>query len=114
MSARKWASNQDANGRKVQNLGAPTAASSDAARILDVESARDYAVSRANHSGSQLANTISDFATTVRLNRLDQMAAPTAPVGFNTQRITGLADPSAAQDAATKAAETVSKATKGR
>lgn len=40
--------------------------------------------------------------TRVRANRLDQMAAPTAALGFNSQRITGLADPTAAQDAATK------------
>lgn len=38
----------------------------------------------------------------VRANRLDQLAAPTAAVGLNNQRITGLADPTAAQDAATK------------
>lgn len=38
----------------------------------------------------------------VRANRLDQMAAPTAAVALNSQRITGLADPTAAQDAATK------------
>lgn len=48
------------------------------------------------------ASKISDFATSVRTNRLDQMAAPTASVSFNNQRITGLADPSDAQDAATK------------
>lgn len=38
----------------------------------------------------------------VRANRLDQLAAPTVAVGLNSQRITGLADPIAAQDAATK------------
>ena len=38
----------------------------------------------------------------VRANRLDQMAAPTAALALNSQRITGLADPTAAQDAATK------------
>ena len=38
----------------------------------------------------------------VRANRLDQMAAPTAAVALNSQRITGLAEPTAAQDAATK------------
>ncbi len=37
-----------------------------------------------------------------RANRLDQLAAPTAAVALNSQRITGLADPTAAQDAATK------------
>jgi len=49
------------------------------------------------------AAKISDFDTQVRTSRLDQMAAPTASVALNSQRITGLADPSGAQDAATKA-----------
>jgi len=48
------------------------------------------------------ASKISNFDTQVRTSRLDQMAAPTAAVAFNNQRITGLAEPSAAQDAATK------------
>lgn len=52
---------------------------------------------------SLTASKISDFDTQVRTSRLDQMAAPTAAVAFNTQRITGLGDPSGAQDAATKA-----------
>lgn len=38
----------------------------------------------------------------VRTNRLDQMAVPTASVSFNSQKITNLLDPTAAQDAATK------------
>ena len=38
----------------------------------------------------------------VRLNRLDQMAAPTASVSMGSQRITNLADPTAASDAATR------------
>lgn len=49
------------------------------------------------------ANKISDFDTQVRTSRLDQMAAPTAPVSANSQKITNLADPADAQDAATKA-----------
>ncbi|MGI9143332.1 MAG: hypothetical protein ACR2IJ_09120 [Fluviibacter sp.] len=48
------------------------------------------------------ANKISDFDTQVRTSRLDQMAAPTAAVGFNNQKASGLADPVSAQDAATK------------
>jgi hypothetical protein len=58
---------------------------------------------RANHTGTQLAATVSDFDTQVRTSRLDQMAAPTGSVAFNAQKITGLADPTLAQDAATKA-----------
>jgi len=51
-----------------------------------------------------LAHTkISDFDTGVRVNRLDQMTAPSAAVSLNSQKITGLADPTSDQDAATKA-----------
>jgi len=46
---------------------------------------------------------VSDFDAGVRTNRLDQMTQPSAAVGFNGQRITGLADPVGDQDAATKA-----------
>jgi hypothetical protein len=48
---------------------------------------------RANHTGSQTASTVSDFNTAVRTNRLDQMAAPTAAVSVNSQKITNLASP---------------------
>ena len=48
------------------------------------------------------ASKISDFDTQVRTSRLDQMAAPTASVSLNSQKITGLADPSGANDAANK------------
>ena len=37
--------------------------------------------------------------TRVRTNRLDQMTAPTASVSLNSQKITGLANPTADQDA---------------
>jgi hypothetical protein len=48
------------------------------------------------------ASKISDFDTQVRTSRLDQMAAPTASVPLNNQRITGLATPVADTDAASK------------
>lgn len=57
---------------------------------------------RANHTGTQLAATISNFDTQVRTSRLDQMAAPTAAVSFNSQRITNVATPTVDTDAATK------------
>ena len=57
---------------------------------------------RANHTGTQLAATVSDFNTAVRTNRLDQMAAPTAAVDVASQKITSLATPTANADAATK------------
>ena len=57
---------------------------------------------RANHTGTQLAATVSDFDTQVRTSRLDQMAAPTGSVSVNSQKITSLATPTANADAATK------------
>lgn len=51
---------------------------------------------------SHTASLISDFDTQVRTSRLDQMAAPTSAVSLNSQRISNLADPTSAQDAATK------------
>ena len=56
---------------------------------------------RANHSGSQLAATVSDFDTQVRTSRLDQIAVPLAAVSINGQKITNLGAPTVATDAAT-------------
>lgn len=58
---------------------------------------------RANHSGTQLASTISDFDTQVRTSRLDQLAVPTASVSLNSQKIISLATPTDGTDAANKA-----------
>jgi|688.fasta_scaffold51712_3 hypothetical protein len=49
-------------------------------------------LARANHTGTQLASTVSDFDTQVRTSRLDQMAAPTSGVSLNSQKITNLAN----------------------
>lgn len=59
-------------------------------------------LARASHTGTQTASTISDFDTQVRTSRLDQMAAPTASVSLNSQKITNLATPTLSGDAATK------------
>ena len=48
------------------------------------------------------SSSVSDFDTQVRTSRLDQMAAPTASVSLNSQKITNLATPTAATDAASK------------
>ena len=44
----------------------------------------------------------SSFNTKVQANRLDQLSAPTASVSLNSQKITNLAEPTSATDAATK------------
>lgn len=59
-------------------------------------------LARANHTGTQTASTISNFDTQVRTNRLDQMAAPTASVSMNSQKITNVLAPTADTDAANK------------
>lgn len=102
MASTKAMSNKDMNSLKIINLGAPTAGSNDAVRQVDLETASTNDRSRANHTGTQLANTISNFDAQVRTSRLDQMAAPTAAVSMNNQKITALADPTTAQEAATK------------
>jgi hypothetical protein len=68
-------------------------------------------LARANHTGTQTASTVSDFDTQVRTSRLDQMAAPTAALPLNAQKITGLADPDRLpQDAVTLSYITLKKA----
>jgi hypothetical protein len=99
------ANDLDLNGHKVINLAAPTAASNDAARKIDVESASTDDRNRTNHTGTQLASTISNFDTQVRTSRLDQMAAPTAAVSMNSQKITNLAAPTAGSTDAARAVD---------
>jgi hypothetical protein len=58
-----------------------------------------FHIARANHTGTQAASTISDFDTQVRTSRLDQMAAPTAIVSLNSQKISNLASGTNPNDA---------------
>lgn len=67
------------------------------------DAAQAYAIARGHHTGTQLAATISDLVAVVTALRLDQFAAPTAPVSFGGQRGTNFLDPVGAQDAATRA-----------
>ncbi len=101
MVQRLAASILDLNSKKIIHLGAPTQ-NDDAARKLDVDTARDFAISRQNHQGTQEASTISNFDSQVRTNRLDQMSAPNNPVYLNNQQMTGGADPTNPMDLSTK------------
>lgn len=47
---------------------------------------------RTLHTGQQPASSISDFSTTVKGVRLNEMAAPNGPTSFGNQRITSVAD----------------------
>jgi hypothetical protein len=59
-------------------------------------------LARANHTGVQPSSTISDFDARVRTSRLDQLAAPTQNLDINGVRLTNVATPVAASDAANK------------
>ena len=61
-----------------------------------------YYLARTNHSGTQVAATISDLATVVQAYRLDQFAAPTSAVNLNNQFLTNVPDPTLATHVANK------------
>ncbi len=61
-----------------------------------------YYLNRANHTGTQLAATISNFAAAAQALTLDTFSAPVALVNFNSQRLTNLATPLSPNDAANK------------
>lgn len=69
---------------------------------LLVGQAPAYYLARGNQTGTQTSSTISDLAAVVKAYTLDTFAAPVANVNFNGYNITGLADPTTAQQAATK------------
>ncbi len=68
---------------------ATTRAAGDTSAIAAAEA---YAIQRANHTGTQLASTISNFDTQARTSRLDQMAHPTTSLDFNSQKGINAAD----------------------
>ena len=74
-------------------LAGPTAGSAAAAAYRALVAADIPSITHAK---------VSAFDTGVQTNRLDQLAAPTASVGLNSQKITGLADCTADSDAANK------------
>lgn len=59
-------------------------------------------LARANHTGSQLASTISDLDTTVKAYRLDEFAQPTADIPLNGHKLTGLGAPTAGSNDAAR------------
>src|ERR1044072_3354757 len=89
MSANKSLSAKDMNGERRTNLGVGTPNTTDAASPPQGEALQ----ARAPRPGTPLPATISAFDTAVRLNRLDQLTAPTGPVAFGAQRLTSVADP---------------------
>lgn len=59
-------------------------------------------LTRANHTGTQTASTISDFSATVVAHRLDQLAVPTSDVSINNRKLLNVAPPVAGTDGTNK------------
>lgn len=71
------------------------------ADLLDGEEGSHY-LDRANHTGTQLAATISDFDAQVDSHSLDELADAAADVGMGGNKLTNLGTPTDAGDAANK------------
>jgi hypothetical protein len=96
-----FANDLDVNGHKVLNV-ADGSSSGDAVNKGQLDSNSSADRNRANHTGTQLASTISNFTAAVQAIAWSSMVAPSGPVNFNSQLINNLADPVSAQDGATK------------
>jgi hypothetical protein len=92
--------NTTANRLKYWNGSAAELKATDSDLLQGNSSA--YHLARGNHSGTQVASTISDLASVVKAYRLDEFAVPTADVSLNSHKLTNVLDPGSNQDAATK------------
>lgn len=89
----KYLSNIDLNANQIQNVLAQLLGSDPGSPVEG-----QFWFDTTNHVWKFRNNS-----ATITLGRLDQISAPTASVALNSQKITGLADPTSAQEAATKA-----------
>ena len=90
----KWV---ETDGSTIRSVPLPSEGGGDA-DTLD-GNLPSYFLARANHTGTQLADTISNLAATVQAYRLDQFANPTASLNANSQKIINLAAGTDANDA---------------
>lgn len=96
-----FANDLDLNGHKAINAADGTNAQDYVTKAqLDANATADR--NRANHTGTQLASTISNFTAAVQAIEWASMVAPSGPVNLNSQKIENLLDPTNPQDAATK------------
>lgn len=69
-----------------------TVANGDLAGSIDNGKLATNPLARANHTGTQLASTVSDFDTQVRTNRLDQLTSPSTDLSLNSHKATNVSD----------------------
>jgi hypothetical protein len=62
-------------------------------------------LARANHTGTQLAATVSNLAATVQAYTLNQFAAPSAAIPMSGQKLTGLGAPTAGSNDSARIAD---------
>jgi hypothetical protein len=86
----------------VTNSSVASNAAISADKLADGSTNGVYTIAERTKLSGIAANATNYSDTNARANRLDQFAAPTVAVSFNSQRITNVADPTSAQDVATK------------
>lgn len=86
---------------KIANGAITNADINAAAGILLSKLAQDP-LARASHTGTQVAATISDLATTVKAYLLSEFGLPAVDLNINNKKLTNVAEPTNPQDAATK------------
>jgi hypothetical protein len=92
----------DAVGNAELAPNAVTNTEVDAAAAIALSKLATDPLARANHTGTQLAATVSDFDTQVQTNQIDELAVPTGSLDLNSQKIVNLADPTTGTDAVNK------------